>query len=161
MLLVSVLLSSVATVGRQLPLQNVLVVVAVTSLAGAGWAEMAEKALEFRGANWQTGIFWGAIFLNARGVAQFILRFRRNDRFYGWEWTGVTGLIFTAAVGALCYWMLERAAWFLFASFFAAAGLSVLLLPLLVNKRPVEPPVSWQPIVVLPLVLLWALLPRA
>ncbi len=160
MLVVSVLLSSVATLGRQLPLQNVLVVVALTSLAGAAWAEIAEKTLEFRGAHWQTGILWGTLFLNARGVGQFILRSRRYDRFYGWLLTALTGLIFTSAVCVLSYWMLDRAALLLFLSFLAAAGFSVLLLPLLMNKRPAEPPVSWQPIVVLPLLLWWALLPR-
>lgn len=160
LLLVATLLSSLVTLGRQLPLQNALVVVALTSFAGAGWAEFAEKALEFRGAHWQTGIFWGMVFLNARGAAQFFLRSRRSHRFHGWHLTALTGLIFTLAVGALCYWMLNRAAGFLFLSFFASAGLCVVLLPLLMNKRPVEPPVSWQPIVVLPLLLVWAFLPR-
>ena len=160
MLVVSVLLSSVVTLGRQLPLQNVLVVVAVTSLAGAGWAEIAEKTLEFRGAHWQTGIFWGAIFLNARGLGQFVLRSRRYDRFYGWHLTALTGLIFATAIAACCYWMLDRAALLLCLSLVAATGFSVVLLPLLMNKRPVEPPVSWQPIAVLPLLVWWALLPR-
>jgi hypothetical protein len=160
LLLVSALVTSLATLGRQLPLQNVVVTGVLLSIAAAGWAEFTESALDWRGTTWRTTAFWTAVLLNVRGASQFVLQGRRGTRFYGFEVIAASAWLFTCSVGLHRDILYRPIAVLVIASFFGAAGLFVLLLPLLMNKRPAEPPVSWQPIVVLPLLLLWAYLPR-
>ena len=158
--LVSALLTSLVTLARQLPLQNVVMAGVLVSIAAAGWGEFTQTALDWRGTSWRTTAFWTAVLLNVRGVAQFLLQVRRGTRFYGWELIGGSAWLFMCSVGFHRAILYRPIAILVLVSFFGAAGLFVLLLPLLINKRPVEPPVSWQPIVVLPLLLLWAFLPR-
>jgi hypothetical protein len=156
--LISALLTSLITLGRQLPVQNVIAAGCLFGLAGAGWAEFTHTAIDDRGTTWQTTAFWTVILVNCRGAAQFCLQVRRASRFYGWELTGVSACAFTLAV------IFERAILYKLAplvvliSFPGTAALMVLSLPLLMNKRPVEPPVSSQPIVVLLTLLAWAFL---
>jgi hypothetical protein len=153
-------LTSLVTMGRQLPLQNVVITGLLLSIAAAGWAEFTETSLDWRGTTWRTTAFWTAVFLNVRGVAQFFLQVRRGSRFYGWELTGASAWFFMCSVAFLKGILCQPIGLLVPVSFFGAVTLFVLLLPLLMNKRPAEPPVSWQPIVVLPLLLWWALLPR-
>jgi hypothetical protein len=160
LVLISGMLTSLVTLARQLPLQNVVMAGVLVSIAAAGWGELTETALDWRGTTWRTTAFWTTVLLNVRGVAQFFLQMRRGTRFYGWELIGGSAWLFTCSVGFQRDILYKPIAVLLPASFFGAVGLFVLLLPLLINKRPVEPPVSWQPIVVLPLLLLWAYLPR-
>jgi hypothetical protein len=93
-------------------------------------------------------------------VAQLFLQRRRGSPFYGWELIGASALVFALAVGFLRSMVYKPIAISLLVSFFGTVALFVITLPLFMNKRPAEPPVSWQPIVVLPLLLLWAYLPR-
>jgi hypothetical protein len=158
--LASAVLTSLVTLGRQLPLQNVVVTGVLLSIGAAGWAEFTQTALDWRGTTWRTTAFWTAVLLNVRGAAQFLLEMRRRTRLYGWELTGASAYLFMCAVGFHSNILYRPIAVLLVVSFFGATGLFIVLLPLLINKRPVEPPVSWQPIVVLPLLLLWAFLPR-
>jgi hypothetical protein len=155
--LISALLTSLITLGRQLPLQNVILIGVMLSVAGAGWAELTQTALDWRGTTWRTTAFWTIVLLNVRGVAQFFLQRRRGSRFYGWELIGASAWLFMCSAARSQY---KPIAILLLVSFFGTAALFVVSLPLFINKRPVEPPVSWQPIVVLPLLLLWAYLPR-
>jgi len=156
----SALLTSLITLGRQLPLQNVIVIGALLGVVAAGWAEFTETSPRWRGTTWRTTVFWTVVLLNARGVAQFLLQFRRRSRFYGWELMGASAWILMCSVG-LHRDILYKPVWvLLLISFFGTAALFVISLPLFINKRPAEPPVSWQPIVVLPLLLLWEFLPR-
>ena len=147
---IAALATSLVTLGRQLPLQNVILVCAVFGLTAAIWAAFAGGPV-----NWKTTVAWTAILLNVRGAAQYLMRSRRGARHYGWEFTAASGAI--AAVSVL---ILYKSALPALLALFVTAGLLIATLPLFVNKRPVEPPVSWQPIVVLPLLLLWAYLPR-
>ena len=160
LVVMSAVLTSLVTLGRQLPLQNVMCI-ALVSVMAAGWAEFFKHVRDWQGINWRTMVFWIVVLLNARGVAQFLLQRRRQTRFYGLEEVGVAGgiVVMSAAVISsepILYKLLPV----LVLSFFGASAFFLLLLPVLMNKRPVEPPVSWQPIVVLPLLLLWAFLPR-
>lgn len=148
--LVAALVTSLVTLGRQLPLQNVILVCAVFGLAAAIWAAFAGGSV-----NWKTTVAWTAILFNVRGAAQYLMRSRRGARHYGWEFAAACG-----AVAAISASILYKSALPALPALFMAAGLLIVTLPLFINKRPAEPPVSWQPIVVLPLLLLWAYLPR-
>jgi len=160
LLLSSALITSLVTLGRQLPLQNVVMIGGLLGVVAAGWAEFTDTSLDWRGIRWRTIVFWTVVLLNARGVAQSLLQFRRGTRFYGWELIGASAWILMCSVG-LHRDILYKPVWILLlVSFFGTAALFVISLPLFINKRPAEPPVSWQPIVVLPLLLLWAFLPR-
>jgi hypothetical protein len=160
LVLISALLTSLITLGRQLPLQNVILIGVLLSVAGAGWGEFTQTALDRRGTTWRTTAFWTVVLLNVRGGAQFFLQWRRGSRFYGWELTGASAWLFTCSVVFHGDMLARPIAILVVTAFFGTATLFVISLPLFMNKRPAEPPVSWQPIVVLPLLLLWAYLPR-
>jgi peptidoglycan/LPS O-acetylase OafA/YrhL len=147
--IIAALITSLVTLGRQLPLQNVVLISGVFGLV-ALWAASAAGPL-----NWRSTLAWIAILLNVRGAAQYLMRSRRCARHYGWEFAAASGAIAAVAVS-----ILYKSALPALTALFVTAGLLIATLPLFVNKRPVEPPVSWQPIVVLPLLLLWAYLPR-
>jgi hypothetical protein len=150
------LLTSLVTLGRQLPLQNVVVVGIVFGSAGAVWAWFVGTSLDWSdGLNWRTTVFWTIVLLNARAIGQFLLRSRRGRSFYGLELMGVTGSVF-----ALCQAALYKDEIHFLVAPLAVAGLLFITLPLMLGKRPDDPPVSWQPIVVLMLSLAWGLLPR-
>ena len=145
MALVAALVTSLVTLGRQLPLQNVVLISGVFGLV-AMWAASAAGPL-----NWRTTLAWTAILLNVRGAAQYLMRSRRGARHYGWEFAAASG-----AIAAFSVWILYKAALPSLIALFMAVALLVATLPLFMNKRPVEPPVSWQPIVVLSLLLVWS-----
>lgn len=150
------LLTSVVTLGRQLPLQNVVVVGIVFGLAAAIWAWFVGTSLDWSGGpNWRTTVFWTIVLLNARAIGQFLLRSRRGRSFYGLELMGVTGGVF-----ALCQAALYKDEIHFLVAPLAVAGLLFITLPLMLGKRTDEPRVSWQPIVVLTLSLPWGLLLR-
>ncbi len=149
MALVAALVTSLVTLGRQLPLQNVVLISGVFGLV-AVWAASAAGSL-----NWKTTFAWTAIFLNVRGAAQYLMRARRGAKHYGWEFAVAAG-----ALAAFSVAIRSQSALPALLALFAGAGLLIATLPVFMNKRPAEPPVSWQPIVVLPLLLLWAYLPR-
>jgi hypothetical protein len=161
--LLSALITSLVTLGRQQPLQNIIVTGVIFLVAGVGWVQFSDgtdSPLDWHRRNWRAVVLWTVILLNARGVGQFLLQPRRRSRFYGWELIGVSALVFTWAVMLFRDVMYRPIAILLLVSFFGTAALLVISLPLFMNKRPVEPPASWQPIVVLLLLLLWAYLPR-
>jgi hypothetical protein len=163
LVLVSALITSLVTLGRQLPLQNIIVIGIMFLVAGIGWVQFSDSTdspLDWHRKNWRAVVLWTGVILNARGVAQFFLQTCRKTPFYGWELIGGSAAIFTGAVGFLKAILYKPLPILLVVSFFGGATLFVVSLPLLMNKRPSEPPVSWQPIVVLPLLLLWAYLPR-
>lgn len=137
--------TTLVTVGRQLPIQNVLALAGLCAAVGAGWVAFASGPV-----TWQMTTVWMVIFLNIRGAAQFILHFRRSARYYGWELIGVIAVL--AAFATLIVYGFSAV---ILITPFVAAGLFLAALPLTLNKRPVEPPVSWQPIVVLSLMLVW------
>jgi hypothetical protein len=151
--LVVALLSSLATLGRQLPFQNILLIALM--MGGASMIVTVLLSDRWNYVNWQLIVLWTTLMINAWGSAQFIMRRWRNARRYGW------GVLFLAAtIASIVCGILYNGV--------VPAGLAALMtaailligLPLFINKRPVEPPVSWQPIVVLLLFLAWALLPR-
>jgi hypothetical protein len=160
LVLISGMLTSLVTLARQLPLQNVVIAGVLVSIAAAAWGEFTQTALDWRGTSWRTTAFWTTVLLNVRGVSQFVLQKRRGTRFYGLELIGASAWLFMCSAvfhGDIRY---KPITVLVLVSFFGTAALLVISLPLFINKRPVEPPVSWQPIVVLPLLLLWAYLPR-
>jgi len=149
------LLTSVVTLGRQLPLQNVVVVGIVFGLAGAVWAWFVGTSLDWSdGPNWRTTVFWTIVLLNARAIGQFLLRFRRGTSFYGWELMGLSAFVFMSS--AALYTEVAR----MFVAPLFMSGLLFITLPLMLGKRTDEPPANWHPIVVLVLLLSWGLLPR-
>ena len=163
LVLISALIGSLVTLGRQQPLQNVIIIGVIFLLAGIGWVQFSDSTdspLDWHRRNWRAVVLWTVIILNARGAAQFLLQVRRRSPSYGWELISASALVFTWAVVFLQVILYKPIAILFPVSFFGTAALFVISLPLLINKRPVEPPVSWQPIVVLPLLLLWAYLPR-
>jgi hypothetical protein len=156
LVLMSGLLTSFVTLGRQLPVQNVVIAAIMFSFAGALWACFAAMSLDGKGElNWRMTMLWTIILLNARAIGQFVLRSRRQARFYGWELMGVSAGVFTLAVAAL-----YKQALLIVVAPVAVAGLLFFTLPFMLSKRSAEPPVNSQPIVVLLLLLVWASLPR-
>ncbi len=151
MLVTTALLSTLTTLGRQLPLQNVCLIAIVVGAASALWTTAIESWFD-----WRLATLWAAIILNARGTAQFLLRERRNARFYGWAVFGCAGAVSAAFAGILYnYWTRIVAAPFV--------TILVLLVsfPLFMNKRPVEPPLSPQPLFVTAALLVWLLIHAA
>jgi hypothetical protein len=149
------LLTSLVTLGRQLPLQNVALVGIGFSVAGGLWAALVGTSLDWHdGPNWRTTVFWATVLLNARATGQFLLRARRGTAFYGWELMGMTAFVFMVA--AALYTDVAK----MVVAPLAAAALLFVTLPFMLSKRADDPPVSWQPTVVLTLLLAWGLLPR-
>jgi hypothetical protein len=143
------LLTSVVTLGRQLPLQNVVLAGIVFGLAAAIWVwDWSE------GPNWQRTVFWTIVLLNARAIGQFLLRFRRRTPFYGWELMGLSAFVFM--LSAALYTKVAR----MFVAPLFMSGLQFITLPLMLSKRTDEPPANWHPIVVQVLLLSWGLLPQ-
>jgi uncharacterized membrane protein YoaK (UPF0700 family) len=154
--LVTAFITSLVTLGRQLPLQNVVAIALIFALAAVAW-DVATNHLGFRWREplWRKVIFWSAALITLRGGAQFLLRSRRAAGTYGWELIAIAGAIF----GAIAHTLYKR----FYVTALAMVACLVLLivtLPLFINKRPAEPPAGWQPVVILPLLLLWAVLPR-
>jgi hypothetical protein len=144
------LLSSLVTLGRQQPPQNiVLILLVVGALVTLGLAWLQR---EF---HLSSTLFWTAIIINARGAAQFLARPCRGKKHYGWVLLGIAALL--VALGAI---ILYKKIWLAGIIGLASGVIFLVTLPLFMNKRPVEPPVSWQPIAVLAALLAWMFLPR-
>jgi hypothetical protein len=159
LVLFSGLLSSFVTLGRQLPLQNVVIVGMLFSFAGAVWGWFVGPSLDWNdGRSWRATnfwtVFWTIVLLNARAIGQYLLRSRRGTAFYGWELMGMSAFVF-ACVAALYTEPLYIAI-----APLVIGGLLFITLPFLLSKRTEEPPVSWLPIVVLILMVTWGRLPR-
>lgn len=147
-LAVLALLSSLATLGRQLPFQNVVAIALLVGIASAVWTVAVYFAF-----HWHITILWSAILLNARGAAQFIMRRWRNARFYGW------GIFVTATTICAIFSNILYSNWLRVLDV-ALATIIILLIsfPLFMNKRPVEPPVNSQPLIVSIALLVWLLI---
>src|SRR5688572_7365707 len=101
--LITALIASLVTLGRQLPLQNVLAVALVFGIAGATWEAVTNHlAFLWWEPPWRAAVFWGVVLINGRSAAQFLLRSRRGARTYGWELIAVAALI-VAAIAATLY----------------------------------------------------------
>jgi hypothetical protein len=139
------LLSTLATLGRQLPIQNVIFIALIVGLAAAVWTVAVERWFD-----WRVALLWTVLILNSRGAAQFLMRPYRDARFYGWAIFGI-GAVIPAAFAGILYnqWPQIVSA--------PAMTLLVLLItfPLFMNKRPVEPPVSLQPLFIAIALLAW------
>jgi hypothetical protein len=146
------LLSALATLGRQLPFQNVVIIAFLVSAGCAGWTFVIDH---FHGGTFDSGgvVLWTAIVLNARGAAQFLMRRWRDVRLYGWAIFGIAAALAAIFAGIL-YSDLTRV---------VVAGLATLLIllisfPLFMNKRPAEVPLSSQPVFVSTALLVWLLI---
>lgn len=141
-------LSSLVTLGRQLPFQNVVMIALLFAAASAAWTFLADSSYD-----WRSAVLWAAIFLNARGAAQFLMRRRREARLYGWGIFAITAVI-SGLFAAILYsdWARILAA--------PAATIIILLFtfPLFMNKRPAEPPLNSQPLIVSIALLVWLLI---
>ena len=143
------LLSTLATLGRQLPFQNVVLIALLLGSASTAVSYLLDAV------HWQFVVLWTTVLISSRGSAQFILRRKRGARYYGWGLFILAGII-SGLVSSILY-NNTSTAWL---AAFTTPMLLLMSLPLLMNKRPAEPPVRWQPIVVLLLLLAWAFLPR-
>ena len=144
-LVIVAVLSTLATLGRQLPLQNVVFIALIVGFAAAVWTMAIERWFD-----WRVALLWTVIILNSRGAAQFLMRRYREARFYGWAIFGI-GAVIPAAFAGILYnqWPQIVNA--------SVMTLLVLLItfPLFMNKRPIEPPVSPQPLFVTIALLVW------
>jgi hypothetical protein len=151
-ILVTVALPSTLTaLGRQLPFQNVCCIALIVGAASALWTTIIESWFD-----WRMATLWTVIVLSARGSAQFLMRDRRNARFYGWGVFGIAGAI-AGLFGAILYNDWVR----IVMVPFATVLLLLVSLPLFVDKRPVQPPVSPQPLVVSIALLVWLMIHAA
>ncbi|HMJ64275.1 MAG TPA: hypothetical protein VK615_02900 [Candidatus Binatia bacterium] len=145
MLLMVALLSTLATLGRQLPFQNVVFIALIVGFAAAVWTMALERWFD-----WRVALLWTVIILNSRGAAQFLMRRYRNTRFYGWAIFGI-GAVIPAAFAGILYNQWPQ---------IVSAPLMTLVIllitfPLFMNKRPIEPPVSPQPLFLTIALLAW------
>jgi len=90
-LVIVAVLSTLATLGRQLPLQNVVFIGLIVSFAAAVWTMVIERWFD-----WRLTLLWTVIILNSRGAGQFLMRRYRDARFYGWVIFGIGAMIPTA-----------------------------------------------------------------
>jgi len=145
MLLIVALLSTLVTLGCQLPIQNVVFIALIVGCAAAVWTMAIERWFD-----WRITLLWTVIILNSRGAAQFLMRNYRDARFYGWAIFGI-GAVIPAAFAWLLYNQWPRIV--------SASVMTLLVLlvtfPLFMNKRPVEPPVSLQPLFIAIALLAW------
>jgi hypothetical protein len=139
------LLSTLTALGRQLPFQNVCLIALIVGAASALWTTIIESCFDGGAA-----MLWTTIILNARGSAQFLMRDRRTVRFYGWAVFGYAAAVSTAFAGIL-YNQWTR----IVAAPFVTTVVLLISFPLFVNKRPVEPPVTPQPLFVTAALLVW------
>ncbi len=108
------LLATFAWMSRGLPLQTVLLGVAIITLIAAGITMLAVRTgIPFgsfklqtlvdseilEGLPWPVLVFWVAALLNCRGVAKLILRPWRRTSYYGFWVIGLTGLIMACLAG--------------------------------------------------------------
>jgi uncharacterized membrane protein len=105
--------STLASLWRQLPLQNILPVALGIALIGGGFSAFGASSLGertglpfgpliygsamgpkiFKALPWAIPLVWVVIILNSRGVARMILRPWRKNKSYGYKVIGLTGLL--------------------------------------------------------------------
>ena len=122
------------------------------------------------GVPWQVPLLWLTIIVNGRGVARLMMRPWRETPYYGFRVMGLTGALAVAFDAALepfatrvkRYWFWEphasvlawySAPWMNFLGWFVITlGILGFLTPWLIDKRPVQQPIDYHPLV------LWLLL---
>jgi uncharacterized membrane protein len=100
--------STLASLWRRLPLQNVLTVAFAVALIGGGLSALGAKTglpfgpfifgsgigpVSFKSLSYVMPLIWVVIVLNSRGVARLILRPWRKNKTYGYKVIGLTGLL--------------------------------------------------------------------
>jgi len=177
--------TTLLSLSRQLPGQNVLLAAAVIGLIG-GFAHTlsALRAIPFGPClftsaagprlldtlPWWVPLVWIVAILNSRGVAQLILRPWRKTRIYGFRLIGLTVVLalvfdlglepFATRVHGFCLWEPTRLNlnWCgtPLTNFLGWIATALLILafamPALINKKPVEFPPDYQPLIVWTLV---------
>ena len=172
LLLVLAAATTVVTLAKELPWQNVLLASAIiifvsvvtqglTTLVGASFGSSMDPE-----AKWSGPLIWLVAILNARGVARLVIARWRTCRFYGSWLIGVTAVLVgffglglryldAAAADLHLHRQAEEAGFrpetapSLSLLWWTVAALPALVLatPSLTNKRPVEPPLPRQPLI--------------
>ena len=137
---------------RRLPAPNVAGAIAASAAVAwlceralSGWGRALSDAAAL-GRAFFLALLWSVVLLNARGVAQFILRPWRSHRYYGFfliELAGVLAALYMTVRAAL-----EGGAGWLSLGVRLLVGWGVLALiaPLLISKRPVPEVVGQIPV---------------
>jgi hypothetical protein len=179
LLLIAAAASTLVSLSRELPGQNVLLAAVVIGGLGSllqaagGWAALPISPRLTNPAGhgphilfaWWIPLVWIVTLLNSRGAARLILRPARQTPTYGFRLLALTAalsLLFVAgletfAVNVGGSWLLDhsRAGWIWrgippahFLAFpLAAVIILALATPALINKRPVEFPPDYQPLI--------------
>lgn len=141
-------LSAFVTLGRQLPLQNVVLVTVIFVLASTFVTTAAARSND-----WRLVVLWTTVLIDGWVSAQFVMRRADGRRFYGW------GILFLAiAIAAGFGGILYTNAMMAGLSAFTTMIILLAVFPLLMNKRPVKPPVGWEPIAMLAGLAAWIFL---
>jgi uncharacterized membrane protein len=100
--------STLASLRRRLPLQNVLVVAFGVAVIGGGLSALGAKTglpfgpfilgsgigpVFYKSLSWVMPLIWVVIVLNSRGVARLILRPWRKNKTYGYKVIGLTAIL--------------------------------------------------------------------
>lgn len=193
-LLLSATASSLIALARRLPVQNVVMVAVVIALSAAGMISInAAFGVSFEsftftdrmGAKllgtlpWPVPLLWIVIVLNARGVAELILRPWRRTGHYGlWVLGLASGLAvllnfglepFAVKVKGFWIWNSHSstrhwhtAPWVNFLGWTVTSSMALLFsVPWLINKRPAKEAVALHPLLVWSLLNLWLALGHA
>ena len=180
----SLLLATATTVvalARKLPAQNVLLAATLIALIGGAVQTLgAVTGIPFGACiytdnigprifdilSWAMPLLWVVVILNARGVAQLILRPWRKTRTYGFRIIGLTcvlAVVFDFALEPFAsrvsrYWIWQTpetvlawhtAPWANFLGWLATALLILAFVsPSLINKKPVKHPPDYHPLMV-------------
>jgi uncharacterized membrane protein len=107
-LIMTAALSTLASLWRRLPLQNVLTVAFGIAVIGGGLTALGAKTglpfgpfifgsgvgpVYYKSLSWVMPLIWVVIILNSRGVARLILRPWRKNKSYGYRVIGLTALL--------------------------------------------------------------------
>lgn len=160
-LLTSSALATLLVLNQRLPLQNILSLVTVIALV-SGASMLAAVYFKtkliapfllarFPGAPvWTTPLLWVVALVNARGIAQLFLRPMRKTSIYGLWLIGVASFI------AAGFNVAAQTDWKIFSVQLAMAAIVfVATIPWFIDKRRVEQPAEFQPLVIIGLLLFW------
>jgi uncharacterized membrane protein len=107
-LMVTAVFSTLASLWRRLPLQNVLTAAFCIAVIGGGLTALGAKTglpfgpfifgsgigpVYYKSLSWVMPLIWVVIILNSRGVARLILRPWRKNKTYGYKVFGLTALL--------------------------------------------------------------------
>jgi uncharacterized membrane protein len=107
-LILTAVASTLASLWRRLPLQNVLTVAFGVAVIGGGLMALDAKIglpfgpfifgsgigpVYYKSLSWAMPLIWVVIILNSRGVARLILRPWRKNKTYGYKVIGLTALL--------------------------------------------------------------------